>query len=207
VGIKEGGLIPANLLALYLNRPFSDLNSFLKGHIYKAGERGSFFTHNENKRVLIVDDCLRTGETLRKARLELEQLSDRFQFSYCVVYIEPGKESEVDYFFDHMESPQYMQWHMMASGIREKIIFDNQKTPVYTEWGDFPFLFSPTTIQAQAAFRKTGKAVLSLSDFEMVNSTNTMWKDIKSGKFMPGFRNFIIQSRNFIRRTIKKIRK
>ncbi|OJX90663.1 MAG: hypothetical protein BGP01_04610 [Paludibacter sp. 47-17] len=207
VGIKESGLIPANLLALYLNLPFSDLNSFLKGHIYKAGERGSFFTHQENKRVLIIDDSLRTGATMQKVRSELAPLSDRFQFSYGVVYLVPGKEPEVDYFFEHLDLPQFMQWHMMADGIREKVSFDHQKTPVYTELSDYPFLFSPSTIQAQAAFKKTGKAVLSLSDFELVSSTNTVWKDLKSGKFMPGVRNFLIQGRNFIRRTLKKLRK
>ena len=71
VGLPESGLIPANLLSLYLNRPFSDLNSFLNGHIYKAGERGSFFSTGDLKRVLVIDDCLRSGATLKNAREKL----------------------------------------------------------------------------------------------------------------------------------------
>lgn len=207
VGLKESGLIPANLLSLYLNRPFSDLHSFLNGHIYKAGERGSFFSHNGSKKVLIVDDSLRTGSTLRKAKEKLAALSDHFQFSYCVVYIEPGTESEVDFYFEHLTHPHYFQWHLLPDHIRDKVHFNMSQTPVYAELPNYPFLFSPNLIHAQASFRKTGRPVLSLSDFEMVNSSVNMWSDIKSGNYMPGIRQFVIQFRNTIRRTFKKLKK
>ena len=56
VGIPRSGMFPANLLALYLNRPVTDLGSFINGHIYKAGERGQFFDSRRYKKILIVDD-------------------------------------------------------------------------------------------------------------------------------------------------------
>lgn len=207
VGLKESGLIPANLLSLYLNRPFSDLHSFLNGHIYKAGERGSFFTHSGNKKVLIVDDSLRTGSTLRKAKEKLAALTDRFQFSYCVVYIEPGTEHEVDFYFEHLTNPHYFQWHLLPDHVRDKVQFNMSQTPVFAELPNYPFLFSPNLIQAQASFRKTGRPVLSLSDFELVHSSVNVWSDIKSGNYMPGIRQFVIQFRNKIRRTFKKVMK
>ncbi len=207
VGLRESGLIPANLLSLYLNRPFTDLNSFLNGHIYKAGERGGFFTHNQNQKVLIVDDSLRTGTTLRKAKEKLAGLTDRFQFSYCVIYIEPGKEAEADLYLEHLTYPHYFQWHLLPDRIRDKVQFNLNHTPVYTELPEYPFLFAPNLIQAQAVFRKTGRPVLSLADFEMVSSSETVWKDLRSGKYMPGVRQFGIQLRNTIRRIIKKAKK
>jgi len=207
VGLKESGLIPANLLSLYLNRPFSDLHSFLNGHIYKAGERGSFFTQSHYQKVLIIDDSLRTGTTLREAKKKLAGLTDRFQFSYCVVYLEPGNESEVDFYFETLKYPHFFQWHLLPDRIREKVQFTMNQTPVYAELSEYPFLLSPNYIQAQASFRKTGRPTLSLADFEMVSSSTTVWKDIKSGTYMPGLRQFAIQTRNLLRRTLKRLKK
>ena len=55
VGIPRSGMFPANLLALYLNRPVTDLDSFRNGHVYKAGERGQFFDINQFKKILVVE--------------------------------------------------------------------------------------------------------------------------------------------------------
>ena len=47
VGVPRSGMLPANLLSLYLNRPYTDIDSFLNGHIYKAGARSQFFDSGE----------------------------------------------------------------------------------------------------------------------------------------------------------------
>lgn len=205
VGLPASGLIPANLLSLYLNRPFSDLNSFLNGHIYKAGERGSFFSTGDLKRVLIIDDCLRSGDTLKNAREKLKTLNDQFEFSFCVVYLQAGKESDVDYFFETTDQPQFYQWNLLRDGIREKVQFNMHKTPVYAELSEYPFLISPGTIQAEATFKKTGRPVLALDSFDIISSTDTMWKDLKSGKYLPGVKQFAVQTRNQLRSIRKKI--
>ncbi len=205
VGINEHGLIPANLLALYLNRPFSDMNSFVNGHIYKAGERGSFFETNQYKRVLMIDDCLRTGETLRNAREKLAPLSEQFEFSYCAVYVQKDKADEVDYYFAYLKEPLFSQWHLMKEGILQKVQFNLTKAPVFAELATYPFLISPSAAEAVATFRKTGRPVLDLSNFELVTSTDTVWKDLKSGKYMPEVKQFAIQIRNRINRIRKNL--
>ena len=43
VGVPRSGMFPANLLALYLNLPVTDIDSFRNGHIYQTGERGKTF--------------------------------------------------------------------------------------------------------------------------------------------------------------------
>ena len=58
VGIPRSGMFPANLLALYLNKPVTDLGSFINGHIYKTGERGQFIDVKYYKKILIVDDSM-----------------------------------------------------------------------------------------------------------------------------------------------------
>ena len=68
VGIPRSGMFPANLLALYLNRPVTDLGSFINGHIYKAGERGQFFDSRRYKKILIVDDIISYCSSLLKCK-------------------------------------------------------------------------------------------------------------------------------------------
>jgi len=47
VGVPRSGMLPANLLALYLNLPYTDIHSFMKGFIYKSGARKQFFNEIE----------------------------------------------------------------------------------------------------------------------------------------------------------------
>ena len=75
VGIPRSGMFPANLLALYLNKPVTDLGSFINGHIYKAGERGQFFNVRQYKKILIVDDSISSGSAIQKCKEQINIVS------------------------------------------------------------------------------------------------------------------------------------
>jgi len=124
VGIPRSGMLPANLLALYLNKPYTDIDSFLNGHIYKAGERGQFFDIKSFKKVLVVDDSIASGSALTKSKARLKELDNDFDFSYCVIYLVPGKEKMVDYFFESVPIPRYFQWNVFNHTTLEKACFD-----------------------------------------------------------------------------------
>ncbi|MEG0253321.1 MAG: phosphoribosyltransferase, partial [Muribaculaceae bacterium] len=78
VGIPRSGMFPANLLALYLNRPITDLDSFVNGHIYKAGERGRFIDIKQFKNILIVDDSVSSGSAMLKCKEKVKHLENTF---------------------------------------------------------------------------------------------------------------------------------
>jgi len=124
VGIPRSGMLPANLLALYLNRPYTDINSFLNGHIYKAGARGQFFDISEFKKILVVDDSIASGSAMDKCRESLKELSSSFSISYCAIYVIPGKEKMVDYYFEIVPLPRYFQWNILNHTSLEKACFD-----------------------------------------------------------------------------------
>lgn len=124
VGVPRSGMLPANLLALYLNRPYTDIDSFVNGHIYKAGARSQFFTSNTLKKVLIVDDSVASGSALQECKEKLRHLSDKFDIKYCVVYAAPGKEKLVDYYFETVGLPRYFQWNILNHTTLEKACFD-----------------------------------------------------------------------------------
>lgn len=124
VGIPRSGMLPANLLALYLNKPYTDIRSFLDGRIYKAGARGQFFDSGEFKKVLVVDDSVASGAALEECKASLKHLTSDFAFSYCAVYVAPGREKMVDYFFEVVPLPRYFQWNILNHTTLEKACFD-----------------------------------------------------------------------------------
>lgn len=124
VGVPRSGMLPANLLSLYLNRPYTDIHSFLNGHIYKAGARSQFFDTTEFKKILVVDDSVASGSAMTECKESLKHLSDKFDISYCAVYVIPGKEKTVDYFFEVVPLPRYFQWNILNHTTLEKACFD-----------------------------------------------------------------------------------
>jgi uncharacterized HAD superfamily protein/hypoxanthine phosphoribosyltransferase len=124
VGVPRSGMLPANLLALYLNRPYTDIHSFLNGHIYKAGARSQFFDISEFKKILVVDDSIASGSAMVEVRESLKHLESKFDIKYCAVYIIAGKEKMVDYFFEIVPLPRYFQWNILNHTTLEKACFD-----------------------------------------------------------------------------------
>lgn len=124
VGVPRSGMLPANLLALYLNRPYTDIHSFLNGHIYKAGARSQFFDISEFKKILVVDDSIASGAAMVEVKESLQHLNDQFNIKYCAVYVIPGKEKMVDYFFEVVPLPRYFQWNILNHTTLEKACFD-----------------------------------------------------------------------------------
>jgi uncharacterized HAD superfamily protein/hypoxanthine phosphoribosyltransferase len=124
VGIPRSGMMPANLLAFYLNKPYTDIHSFMNGHIYKAGARGQFFDIKEFKKILVVDDSIASGKAIVEARENLKNFEVDFSISYCAIYIVPGKEKMVDYYFEKIPLPRYFQWNILNHTTLKKACFD-----------------------------------------------------------------------------------
>jgi adenine/guanine phosphoribosyltransferase-like PRPP-binding protein len=100
VGVPRSGMLPANLLALYLNLPYTDIHSFINGFTYESGARKQFFDSSEHKRVLVVDDSIASGAALEECKEKLEHLKLKFKLLFCVIYAVPEKVSELDYVFE-----------------------------------------------------------------------------------------------------------
>jgi len=124
VGVPRSGMLPANLLALYLNRPYTDIDSFLNGRIYKSGARSQFFDISEFKNILVVDDSIASGSAMLEVKENLKSLEPQFNIKYCAVYIITGKEKLVDYFFEKVALPRYFQWNILNHTTLEKACFD-----------------------------------------------------------------------------------
>ena len=124
VGVPRSGMLPANLLALYLNLPYTDINSFINGFVYKAGARRQFFDSSTSKNILVVDDSIASGSALTECKQNLAHLASKFNFKYCVVYATPDKVKAVDIALETVATPRYFQWNIFNHSTLDKACFD-----------------------------------------------------------------------------------
>lgn len=124
VGVPRSGMMPANLLSLYLNLPYTDIHSFINGFVYKSGARKQFFDSSDYKKILVVDDSIASGSALKECKKNLKHLNSKFEFKYCVVYATPEKKSTLDYVFETVSTPRYFQWNIFNHSTLEKACFD-----------------------------------------------------------------------------------
>jgi uncharacterized HAD superfamily protein/adenine/guanine phosphoribosyltransferase-like PRPP-binding protein len=287
VGVPRSGMLPANLLALYLNLPYTDLHSFLNGHVYKAGERGSTFNMSQFRRVLVVDDSVSSGSAMVKVKDLLAGMGAAFEFRFCCVFIVPGKEKHVDYFFEAVPQPRFFQWNIFNHPSLEKTCFDidgvlcldpteeeNDDGDRYREFlmkvpplyipgnridtivtsrlekyrpetetwlqkngvrygnlvmldlpnkearnrannhaqhkaktfmsGPYVLFFESSLEQAIEINQLTKKPVFCTENFEMIYEKESLFYNVKSGKYLPFLRNTGLKIRNKIRRWKRK---
>ena len=118
VGVPRSGMFPANLLALYLNLPVTDIDSFRNGHIYQTGERGKTFNMTHIHKVLVVDDSIATGKAVKKCRELLKDIEHLYNIKYCAIYAVPLHTHSVVLFFRNMiDYPRFFQWNIMNHSI------------------------------------------------------------------------------------------
>ena len=82
--------------------------------------RGQFFDVKQYKKILVVDDSVVSGSALNECRENLKEFSTQFDIKYCAVYVAPGKEKTVDYYFEVVPLPRYFQWNILNHTTLEK---------------------------------------------------------------------------------------
>ena len=124
VGVPRSGMMPANLLALYLNLPYTDIHSFMKGYIYKSGARKQFFNESGYKNILVVDDSIASGSAIKECKNDLSDLETKFNIKYCAIYYTPENGNLADYVMEAVATPRYFQWNIFNHTTLEKACFD-----------------------------------------------------------------------------------
>lgn len=117
VGVPRSGMLPANLLALYLNKPFTDIDSFIDGRIYSSGERGKHISCTDYGNILIVDDSISSGNALEKAKQKLKPVEANFHIQYAAIIASAKGSKMVDYYCEIIDYPRVFQWNIFHHGI------------------------------------------------------------------------------------------
>ena len=126
VGIPRSGMLPANLIALYLNTRLSDIDSFVEGKSYGCGlSRGCFIPKGEIKKVLIVDDSIRTGMALLEAKRKLDCIQNKgYEFVFFVPIASTEGAKMVDLYSEIIDGERLFEWNVFHHSLLSKACVD-----------------------------------------------------------------------------------
>lgn len=118
-GVPRSGLLVANLLALHLNVPMTDVAGIIEGRVIQSGARfkGSdpmkFLAHPRH--VLIVDDSVCSGSAMAKVKAQLKHAALPHRITYAAVYMAPEArlDDHVDLYREVVEMPRVFEWNIM----------------------------------------------------------------------------------------------
>ena len=118
IGIPRSGLLAANYIALLLNKPLTDIEGFVDGRILSSG-RTKDISHNvdkisDAKKILIVDDSIASGASLKKCRDIIREKNIKSKIIYCAIYALPSSKKYVDIYFEIVNSPRIFEWNLFS---------------------------------------------------------------------------------------------
>lgn len=117
IGIPRSGMLPATIIALYLNKPLLSIEE-LKKEKEKQNTfttRIRFETDKKIKKALVLDDSCNTGLAMGKAKKYLSQFEET-EFIYGAIYATAQATKFVDIYFDICEQPRVFEWNIMDHG-------------------------------------------------------------------------------------------
>lgn len=115
VGIPRSGMIPAYMIGLFTNRLVIDLETFLSkgvaGHGSTREVGAKLVQPFEARHVLLVDDSLRTGRSMRECLARVRNAGYGGRITTCAIIVVPDKGVEVDVFLREMPHPRIFEWN------------------------------------------------------------------------------------------------
>ena len=121
VGIPRSGLLAANILALHLNLPLTDIQGLMENRVIESGERCNTKPKNRyaagKRTVLVVDDSVASGNTIRKVKQRLFKSNIEDNVIYCGIYVSSESQHHVDLHFEEIRGDRVFEWNLMHSWI------------------------------------------------------------------------------------------
>jgi uncharacterized HAD superfamily protein/adenine/guanine phosphoribosyltransferase-like PRPP-binding protein len=127
VGIPRSGMVPAYMISLYLNVSVTDFDGFLENRVLKNGDTRkskscSIYPHEAN-RVLLVDDSILSGKSLKKA---LNNVPEKMtgKVTTLAIYGNRAKRNDVDLILEVVRSPRIFEWNIFHRELLNKACVD-----------------------------------------------------------------------------------
>lgn len=115
VGIPRSGTLVANLLALHLDLPMTDVDGLCQGRLMNAGRRfdGDITDFSEMNRVLVVDDSVNSGQQMTKTSQQISRHNFPFEIEYGAIYISLDGNRYTDHWEEVVPQPRVFEWNVM----------------------------------------------------------------------------------------------
>ena len=128
VGVPRSGLLVANLLALHMHLPFTDVVGLIEGRVVSSGDRLKPELEPSNQLVepcvLVVDDSVFSGREMTRAKDRIMRAELPFSIRYGAVYVRPSSQHFVDYYFEVLPIPRAFEWNIMNHSLLSECCMD-----------------------------------------------------------------------------------
>ncbi|WP_067561424.1 hypothetical protein [Halofilum ochraceum] len=127
VGIPRSGMLPANLLALHLHLPFTDVEGLCSGRIMASGQRGVPYPDPERPlNVLVVDDSVCSGISMDRVRATVTNAGLPHRIRYGAVFVTPEavREGKVELFAEAVPMPRAFEWNILHTRQLDRFCID-----------------------------------------------------------------------------------
>lgn len=127
VGIPRSGLLVANLLAVHLNLPLTDLDGLLDKRVISGGgrlNRTVSLPSAKQLKILVVDDIVWTGAQLEAAREKIALAELPHEIQYGVVYVHPYSKSAVDHYHEVLPGNRLFEWALLHNQFLTDVCMD-----------------------------------------------------------------------------------
>lgn len=115
VGVPRSGLIVANMIACYLNKPLTDVSGVIAGKLFEAGssKNKSDWVRDFStvKKILVVEDSAASGASINQVKKRLSLVN--VEKIYLAAIVEPRAINTVDLFFAVVPQPRMFEWNYM----------------------------------------------------------------------------------------------
>lgn len=122
VGVPRSGIIPAYMIALFMNKKCCSLDEFLSETTISNGFRN--ISEKKIKNVLIVDDSLCSGQEMSRVKEKVSHLTSKYEILFSTIYIKPDASEKVDIWLEKVNTQRIWQWNYLNHGISKKACFD-----------------------------------------------------------------------------------
>lgn len=118
VGVPRSGVLAANLLALHLNLPLTDVSGYVAGRLMGKGmHRAEIIQHAESvsecRRVLVIDDSILTGSEMRRVRKVIDSAGLMKKTIFGAVFYVADRVGDIDLGFELCSAPREFEWNLM----------------------------------------------------------------------------------------------
>ena len=115
VGVPRSGLLLANMIACYLNKPLTDVSGVIAGKFFDAGNTKNKFDWARDfsavKKILVVEDSVASGASINQVKQRLALVN--VEKIYLAALVEPRAINMVDLYFAVVPQPRMFEWNFM----------------------------------------------------------------------------------------------
>ncbi|WP_462380527.1 phosphoribosyltransferase family protein [Pseudomonas sp. Marseille-QA0892] len=128
VGVPRSGMLAASIIALKANLPLTDLYSFIRNDELKKGSTRSYklghLVHpQEARKILLVDDSVASGNSLKKALADLKSVYTG-EVVTLAAFVQSDSRSLVDLHLEMVPQPRVFEWNIMHHPCLANACFD-----------------------------------------------------------------------------------